>query len=73
MKFGFIAAPVAGHMNPMIALGRRLQSRGHEVVFFNILDVETLVRKAGLGFVAPRSPVERSLCLVPQGYTFMQS
>jgi zeaxanthin glucosyltransferase len=52
MKFGFIAAPVAGHMNPMIALGRRLQSRGHEVVFFNILDVEALVRKAGLGFVA---------------------
>jgi zeaxanthin glucosyltransferase len=52
MKFGFISAPVSGHMNPMIALGRRLKSRGHEVVFFNIPDVEALVRKADLGFVA---------------------
>jgi zeaxanthin glucosyltransferase len=52
MKFGFISAPVSGHMNPMIALGRRLQSRGHEVIFFNTSDVEALVRKSGLGFVA---------------------
>jgi zeaxanthin glucosyltransferase len=52
MKFGFISAPVSGHMNPMIALGRRLQSGGHEVIFFNASDVEVLVRKLGLGFVA---------------------
>jgi zeaxanthin glucosyltransferase len=52
MKFGFISAPVSGHMNPMIALGRRLQSRGHEVVFFNIPDMEARVLEAGLGFAA---------------------
>jgi MGT family glycosyltransferase len=52
MKLGFIAPPVSGHMNPMIALGRRLQARGHEVIFFNILDMESRVRDAGLGFVS---------------------
>ena len=33
MKFGFICLNVAGHLNPMSALARRLQARDHEVVF----------------------------------------
>ena len=33
MKLGFICLNVAGHLNPMSALARRLQTRGHEVVF----------------------------------------
>ena len=52
MKVGFISLPVAGHLNPMIALGRKLQMRGHEVSFIGILDAETPVRAAGLNFIS---------------------
>ena len=33
MKLGFICLNVPGHLNPMTALARQLQARGHEVVF----------------------------------------
>jgi zeaxanthin glucosyltransferase len=33
MKLGFISINVPGHLNPMTALARRLQSRNHDVVF----------------------------------------
>jgi len=33
MKIGFICPNVPGHLNPLTALGRHLQARGHEVVF----------------------------------------
>jgi zeaxanthin glucosyltransferase len=33
MKIGFICPNIPGHLNPMTALARRLQSRNHEVVF----------------------------------------
>ena len=33
MKIGFISPTVPGHLNPMTALSRQLQARGHEVVF----------------------------------------
>ncbi|HEY4048691.1 MAG TPA: hypothetical protein VGM27_17635 [Acidobacteriaceae bacterium] len=29
MKIGFISMPLSGHLNPMTALARRLQSRGN--------------------------------------------
>jgi zeaxanthin glucosyltransferase len=51
MKIGFVSLPVAGHLNPMTALARRLQSRGHEVVFIGVPDVEPFARAAGLRFV----------------------
>jgi MGT family glycosyltransferase len=51
MKLGFVSLPVAGHLNPMTALGRKLQSRGNEVVFFGVPDVEPIVRAANLNFV----------------------
>ncbi len=35
----------------MTALARRLQSRGNEVVFFGVPDVEPFARAAGLDFV----------------------
>ena len=38
MKIGFISMPLAGHLNPMIALARKLQSRGHEIVFIGVPD-----------------------------------
>jgi MGT family glycosyltransferase len=51
MKIGFISMPLSGHLNPMTALARRLQSRGNEVVFFGVPDVEPFARAAGLAFV----------------------
>jgi UDP:flavonoid glycosyltransferase YjiC (YdhE family) len=39
MKIGFISLPVTGHLNPMTALARKLQSRKHEVVFIGVPDV----------------------------------
>jgi UDP:flavonoid glycosyltransferase YjiC (YdhE family) len=52
MKIGFVSMPLSGHLNPMTALARRLQSRGNEVVFFGVPDVEPFARAAGLDFVA---------------------
>jgi MGT family glycosyltransferase len=51
MKIGFVSLPISGHLNPMTALGRRLQSRGHEIVFIGVPDVEPVARAAGLNFV----------------------
>jgi UDP:flavonoid glycosyltransferase YjiC (YdhE family) len=52
MKIGFVSMPLSGHLNPMTALARRLQSPGNEVVFFGVPDVEPFARAAGLDFVA---------------------
>ena len=52
MKIGFISLPVVGHLNPMTALARRLQSRGHEIVFIGVPDVEPFANAAGLKFIA---------------------
>ena len=51
MKIGFVSMPLTGHLNPMTALARKLQSRGHEVVFFGLPDAESIVRAAQLKFV----------------------
>jgi zeaxanthin glucosyltransferase len=51
MKIGFVSVAVAGHLNPMTALGRKLKSRGHEVVFICVPDAEPAVRAAKLDFV----------------------
>lgn len=52
MKIGFISMPLAGHLNPMTTLARKLKSRGHEVVFIGVPDAEQIVRAAGLDFVS---------------------
>ncbi len=52
MKFGVLSAPLTGHLNPMLALGRRLRARGHEVVVFGIPDMEPAVGAAGLAFAS---------------------
>jgi zeaxanthin glucosyltransferase len=49
-KIGFLSLPVTGHLNPMTALARKLQSRGNEVVFIGVPDSEPLVRAANLEF-----------------------
>jgi zeaxanthin glucosyltransferase len=52
MKIGFLSLPLTGHLNPMTALARKLQSRGREVVFIGVPDIEPVVRAAGLDFVS---------------------
>jgi zeaxanthin glucosyltransferase len=51
MKIGFIGLPSPGHLNPMSALARQLQSRNHEVVLFSPPVGEPFARAAGLPFV----------------------
>jgi len=48
--FGVIAPPFPGHLNPLAALGRELQWRGHRVTCLQIPDIEPLVRLEGLNF-----------------------
>lgn len=48
--FGIICPPYPGHLNPLSALGRELQSRGHRITFLQIPDLEVKVRSEGLNF-----------------------
>ncbi len=48
--FGVICPPFPGHLNPMAALGRELQRRGHRITFVQIPDFEPLVRSQKLNF-----------------------
>jgi len=49
-RIGILSFPSPGHYYPITALGRRLQSRGHEVVYFQVADLEPPIRAAGLEF-----------------------
>jgi zeaxanthin glucosyltransferase len=49
-RFGIFCFPGTGHLNPMTALARSLQLRGHEVVIFGIVDTEARVRAGGIEF-----------------------
>src|SRR5262249_50958381 len=51
MKIGFVSMPFTGHLNPMTALARKLQSRRHEIAFIGVPDVEPFARAADLKFV----------------------
>jgi zeaxanthin glucosyltransferase len=50
MRFGILCFPGKGHLYPLTALGRELTTRGHEVIIFQVADVEQLVRATGLRF-----------------------
>ena len=50
--FGIICPTAAGHLNPMTALGRELQRRGHQVTVLGILDAQRNALAAGLEFRA---------------------
>jgi zeaxanthin glucosyltransferase len=41
MKIGFLSMPLTGHLHPMMALGRKMQARGREVIFFGLPDAGT--------------------------------
>jgi UDP:flavonoid glycosyltransferase YjiC (YdhE family) len=49
-RFGAFCFPATGHLNPMTALARSLEMRGHEVILFGIADTEARVRAAGIKF-----------------------
>ena len=48
--FGIICPPYPGHLNPLAALARELQSRGHHVTFLQIPDLELKVQLEGVNF-----------------------
>jgi len=47
---GAFCFPGTGHINPMTALARRLEQRGHKVILFGIADCESRVCAAGIDF-----------------------
>jgi UDP:flavonoid glycosyltransferase YjiC (YdhE family) len=49
-RIGILSFSSPGHYYPLTALGRRLQSQGHEVVYFQVADLERPIRAAGLQF-----------------------
>ena len=49
-RIGILSYSSPGHYYPLTALGRRLRSRGHEVVYFQVADLEPPIRAAGLEF-----------------------
>src|ERR1700683_1746938 len=49
--FGVLSYKGVGHLNPLIALSRRLIDRGHRVTFFQKPEVEAQIRQHGLEFV----------------------
>src|SRR6201992_3356892 len=49
-RIGILSFSSPGHFYPLTALGRRLRSRGHEVVYFQVADLEPPIRAAGLEF-----------------------
>src|SRR5262245_54841292 len=51
MQVAFLSLPVPGHLNPMTALARAYQARGHSVVFLSLPDVAPFVHAAQLPFV----------------------
>jgi UDP:flavonoid glycosyltransferase YjiC (YdhE family) len=59
-RFGIFSFPGTGHLHPLTALGRELVGRGHEVVVFQVADVEPLVCALGLEFQPRSRPSLRS-------------
>jgi MGT family glycosyltransferase len=49
-RLGAICFPGTGHINPLAALARELERRGHKVIVFGIADTEARIRAAGLEF-----------------------
>lgn len=46
--FGILCPSETGHLTPMLALGRELQRRGHDVTVFQLPDTQQKVLSAGL-------------------------
>lgn len=49
-RIGVVSIPAPGHFYSVGALARKLQSRGHEVIYFDVPDFERRVLAAGLDY-----------------------
>ena len=65
MRLGIFCPPVSGHVNPMAALARELQNRGHSVTFFQIADMEAKIASEGVSF-RPIGESDHPLGSLPQ-------
>jgi UDP:flavonoid glycosyltransferase YjiC (YdhE family) len=62
MRIGFVSLPLTGHLIPMTALARKLQSRGDEVRFIGVPDIEPAVRAANLASNRTAKKNTQSMC-----------
>lgn len=51
MKIAVVTLPVSGHLNPMLALARRIRQSGHDVTVISVPDVEERALATGLKFI----------------------
>jgi zeaxanthin glucosyltransferase len=51
-RIGCFSYSGVGHVSPLLTLARRLQGRGHELVFFQLPDLESRIRAAQVPFAA---------------------
>ncbi len=49
-RLGAFCFPGTGHINPLTALSKELEQRGHKVIIFGIADTEARIRVAGIEF-----------------------
>ncbi|HUK32464.1 MAG TPA: glycosyltransferase [Vicinamibacterales bacterium] len=72
IHFGIVSPPVSGHIHPFAALGRELQSRGHRVTYFQVVDLEQKIGSEDIGFWAvgqsdhPKGSLPESLARLGQ-------
>ena len=62
MRFGMICPEMSGHLNPMMALARALEGRGHHVIFYQRVISKKKIESAGFEFRAfgeTEFPIER--------------
>src|SRR5258708_3788916 len=51
-RIGCFSYSGVGHVSPLLTFARRLQGRGHELVFFQLPDLESRIRAAQVPFAA---------------------
>jgi zeaxanthin glucosyltransferase len=56
LRIGVLCPEVSGHLNPMFAVCRALQARGHRLTMVGSLDGEARVRAAGLDYRSLGAP-----------------
>lgn len=49
-RIGVVSIPASGHLYSIGALARKLRSRGHEVIYFDIPEFQSRVERAGLEY-----------------------
>lgn len=50
-RIGYLSLSATGHINPCMALAKAMQQRGHEAIFFNVIDRERIITERGFEFV----------------------